>query len=94
MGSPKWSRRESLWLKPDDFSQKALRELEKAISELEPPLSESLEKEIESVKERLPDKLFSEIGVAASMQADGIKNGSYCFAAIYRYLLFFDHGHK
>lgn len=61
-GSPKWTRRDSLWLKPDDFSSKALRELDKAITELTSPLSESLQKEIESVKERLPDKLYQRLG--------------------------------
>lgn len=61
-GSPKWTRRDSLWLKPDDFSEKALRELEKAISELKSPVLESLQEEIESVKERLPDKLYQRLG--------------------------------
>jgi predicted neuraminidase len=61
-GSPAWTRRDSLWLKPDDFSEKALGELDKAIAEFKSPVSESLQKEIESVKERLPDKLYQRLG--------------------------------
>lgn len=74
-GSPKWTRRDSLWLKPDDFSSKALRELDKAIAELKSPLSESLQKEIESVKERLPDKLYQRLGWQPRCKPTVLKSG-------------------
>ena len=74
-GSPKWTRRDSLWLKPDDFSSKALRELDKAITELTSPLSESLQKEIESVKERLPDKLYQRLGWQPRCKPTVLKSG-------------------
>ncbi|MCU0710831.1 MAG: exo-alpha-sialidase [Pirellula sp.] len=74
-GAPKWTRRDSLWLKPDDFSGKALRELDKAISELETPVSESLRKEIESVKERLPDKLYQRLGWQPRCKPTVLKSG-------------------
>lgn len=74
-GSPKWTRRDSLWLKPDDFSSKALRELDKAIAELTSPLSESLQKEIESVKERLPDKLYQRLGWQPRCKPTVLKSG-------------------
>lgn len=74
-GAPQWTRRESLWLKPDDFSEKALRELEKAISELASPVSESLQKEIASVKERLPDKLYQRLGWQPRCKPTTLKSG-------------------
>ncbi len=74
-GAPQWTRRESLWLKPDDFSEKALLELEKAISELASPVSESLQKEIASVKERLPDKLYQRLGWQPRCKPTVLENG-------------------
>lgn len=74
-GSPAWTRRDSLWLKPDDFSEKALGELDKAIAEFKSPVSESLQKEIESVKERLPDKLYQRLGWQPRCKPTVLKSG-------------------
>jgi predicted neuraminidase len=74
-GSPKWTRRDSLWLKPDDFSDKALRELDQAVSELKSPVLDSLQKEIESVKERLPDKLYQRLGWQPRCKPTVLKSG-------------------
>jgi predicted neuraminidase len=75
MGAPNWTRRDSLWLKPDDFSEKALRELDQAVSELKSPVLDSLQKEIESVKERLPDKLYQRLGWQPRCKPTVLKSG-------------------
>ncbi len=59
---PKWARRESLWLKPDDFSPKALAMLDELVQNSKQPIPEKLLQEIAEVKQRLPDKLFQRLG--------------------------------
>lgn len=61
-GCPKWIRRESLWLKPDDFSPKALAMLDELVQNTQQPIPEKLLQEIAEVKQRLPDKLFQRLG--------------------------------
>jgi hypothetical protein len=61
-GCPKWDRRDSLWLKPDDFSPKALAMLEQLVQDVSQPIPEKLLQEIAEVKQRLPDKLFQRLG--------------------------------
>jgi len=62
VGCPKWSRRDSLWLKPDDFSEPALEALDALIASAPKPLPDNLQREIEEVRKRLPDKLFQRLG--------------------------------
>ncbi len=61
-GCPTWVRRESLWLKPDDFSPKALAMLDELVQNSKQPIPEKLLQEIAEVKQRLPDKLFQRLG--------------------------------
>lgn len=62
VGSPSWSRRDSLWLKPDDFSPQALALLDRLVAEQQQPLPPAVAQEIEEVRQRLPDKLFQRLG--------------------------------
>jgi len=61
-GSPKWDRKESLWLKPEDFSSQALSKLDALLETIPKPLPENLEKEVIEVKGRLSDKLYQRLG--------------------------------
>lgn len=61
-GSPKWDRKESLWLKPDDFSVQALAKLDALLETIPKPLPENLEKEVIEVKGLLSDKLYQRLG--------------------------------
>jgi len=61
-GSPKWDRKESLWLKPEDFSRQALSKLDALLETIPKPLPENLEKEVIEVKGRLSDKLYQRLG--------------------------------
>ncbi|MFM7932088.1 MAG: exo-alpha-sialidase [Pirellula sp.] len=62
LGSPKWDRKESLWLKPEDFSGQALSKLDALIATMPKPLPENLEKEVIEVRGRLSDKLYQRLG--------------------------------
>lgn len=61
-GSPKWDRKESLWLKPEDFSSQALSKLDALLETIPKPFPENLEKEVIEVKGRLSDKLYQRLG--------------------------------
>lgn len=61
-GTPKWSRRDTLWLKPDDFSEKAIAALDQLASEWPQPIPPQFKKYIEKAKELLKDKLFQRLG--------------------------------
>lgn len=61
-GCPKWNLRQSLWLKPDDFSEDALKRLDDLIASMPTPLPDSLQKEVEEVRIRIRDKLFQRMG--------------------------------
>jgi predicted neuraminidase len=61
-GCPVWNRRDSLWLKPDDFSPKALSMLDTLIETSAIPIPEKLRQEIDQVRERLSDKLYQRLG--------------------------------
>lgn len=75
VGNPAWNRRDSLWLKPNDFSPKALEELDKLVAEIDAPISESLQKVIDLVKDRLPDKLFQRLGWQPRCKPTVLKSG-------------------
>lgn len=61
-GSPKWDRKESLWLKPEDFSAEALAKLDALLATIPKPLADNLEKEVVEVRGRLSDKLYQRLG--------------------------------
>ena len=61
-GCPTWQSNDVLFLKPQDFSQAALQQLEEIESTLTPQQRTAYSEEIESVKERLASKLYQRLG--------------------------------
>ncbi|MCU0707851.1 MAG: exo-alpha-sialidase [Pirellula sp.] len=61
-GCPAWTRHDSLWLKPDDFSPKAMSMLDELIEKSPIPIPDKLRQEIDQVRERLSDKLYQRLG--------------------------------
>ncbi|MBI84415.1 MAG: neuraminidase (sialidase)-like protein [Planctomycetaceae bacterium] len=61
-GAPTWQRSDMILLKPDDFQAEAERLLEERLSRLEQPLDEEDKKEIDSIRQRLGDKLYQRLG--------------------------------
>ncbi len=61
-GCPVWQREGIILPKPDDFSAPAIEQLDALVSKYESRLTESLKKEILTVRERLSDKLFQRLG--------------------------------
>ncbi len=63
VGCPKWARRDSLWLKPDDFSEAGRKQLDQLVAVVPSALmSDKLKAEIEEVRTRLGDKLYQRLG--------------------------------
>lgn len=61
-GTPQWTRHGTILLKPDDFEQPALKILDGYLSQLDRPLSEREQAEIDEVKSRLGEKLYQRLG--------------------------------
>ncbi len=61
-GCPKWNRDSMILLKPDNFQEEALKQLEDQIQGLGGELTERRAKTVEAVKERLGDKLLQRLG--------------------------------
>lgn len=74
-GSPVWNRKESLWLKPEDFSTEALAKLDKLLETLPKPLPENLAKEVSQVQTRLADKLHQRLGWQTRCKPTVLKSG-------------------
>ena len=75
LGSPIWNRKESLWLKPDDFSAEALAKLEKFLETIPKPLPENLQKEVAEIRVRLGDKLHQRLGWQTRCKPTVLKSG-------------------
>jgi len=73
--SPVWNRKESLWLKPEDFSTEALAKLDKLLETLPKPLPENLAKEVSQVQTRLADKLHQRLGWQTRCKPSVLKSG-------------------
>ncbi|MFM8187565.1 MAG: exo-alpha-sialidase [Pirellula sp.] len=73
--SPVWNRKESLWLKPEDFSTEALAKLDKLLETLPKPLPENLAKEVSQVQTRLADKLHQRLGWQTRCKPTVLKSG-------------------
>lgn len=73
--SPVWNRKESLWLKPEDFSTEALTKLDKLLEALPKPLPENLAKEVSQVQTRLADKLHQRLGWQTRCKPSVLKSG-------------------
>jgi hypothetical protein len=74
-GSPVWNRKESLWLKPEDFSTEALAKLDKLLETVPKPLPENLEKAVTQVQARLSDKLHQRLGWQTRCKPTVLKSG-------------------
>ena len=61
-GSPQWNRSETILLKPDDFSQEAIKVLDQLVAALPVPLSEKQMQGIEEAKKKLNQKLYQRLG--------------------------------
>jgi len=61
-GTPKWDRKESLWLKPEDFGSEAIAKLDALLETIPKPLAKELEEEVVQVRGRLTDKLYQRLG--------------------------------
>jgi len=61
-GSPKWDREGMILLKPEDFAERARRQLDEDLGLLELAITDKLQKELEQVRERLGDKLYQRLG--------------------------------
>lgn len=59
---PQWSRRDTLWLKPADFSSKAIEVLDEMVRELPQPIPAKFEDYLTKAKSMLPDKLNQRLG--------------------------------
>lgn len=59
---PKWDRRDTLWLKPDDFSADALRILDRMEKELPDPNPEKFKAYLDRARELMADKLSQRLG--------------------------------
>lgn len=61
-GCPKWNRDSMILLKPDNFQEEALKQLEDQLKELGGELTERRAKTVEAVKARLGEKLLQRLG--------------------------------
>jgi predicted neuraminidase len=61
-GVPKWDWQGVVWLKPDDFKDKALALFNERVGELPKPLAARAEKYREELERRLSDKLYQRLG--------------------------------
>lgn len=61
-GAPRWDRRGTLYLKPDDFAREAAGILDAELKMLPRPLSAAEESEVAEVRRRLGDKLYQRLG--------------------------------
>lgn len=59
---PRWDREGLILLKPDDFSERATKQLDADLAKLKEPLNDKLRAEIEQVRARLGDKLYQRLG--------------------------------
>lgn len=61
-GCPQWAREGTLFLKPGDFHEEAIRLLDERLSKLKQPLSDEQQAEIREARRRLGEKLYQRIG--------------------------------
>jgi predicted neuraminidase len=61
-GSPNWNRRDTIWMKPNDFGQKGMQVLNEKIKSLPKPADGPLDAYLKRVEERIHDKLYQRLG--------------------------------
>jgi predicted neuraminidase len=59
---PTWTRRDTLWMKPADFSEKAIKILDEMATQLPQPIPEKFQGYMTKAKAMLPDKLNQRLG--------------------------------
>lgn len=61
-GPPIWEREDTIFLKPDDFSEEAIKLLEQLLADRAVTLSEQQQRYFDSLRTRLQDKLLQRLG--------------------------------
>ena len=61
-GCPQWAINGEILLKPDDFKEAGLKHMDDLLAKLDRPLSEREQGVVDSVRERLGDKLLQRLG--------------------------------
>jgi predicted neuraminidase len=61
-GTPKWEREGIIFLKPEDFGEKGREILDRELGILQSVLTDDLKKKLDTLKERLGDKLYQRLG--------------------------------
>lgn len=75
-GAPKWDRHETIYLKPDDFRDKAEAQLAKLTSLLPPALlTDRAKKELADAKDKLSQKLYQRLGWQPRCKPTILKSG-------------------
>lgn len=74
-GEIRWTKQQSLWLKPEDFSQEANMKLDRFIASVPSGLPAEFEKEVTEVRARLADKLFQRLGWQTRCKPTVLKSG-------------------
>ncbi|MCY3000039.1 MAG: exo-alpha-sialidase, partial [Planctomycetota bacterium] len=64
-GSPKWDRKECLWLKPDDFSAEANSKLDALLDTLPKPLSKELQGKVDEVRGRRSMRYADDLAISS-----------------------------
>lgn len=74
-GLPKWDREGLILLKPEDFGERARKELDQRLGLLKLALTEKQQQGIARVRERLGDKLFQRLGWQPRCKPTQLPNG-------------------
>jgi predicted neuraminidase len=61
-GAPQWEREGLILLKPDDFRDAAVKQLDEALARLEPAAQVALKARSNELRQRLGDKLYQRLG--------------------------------
>ncbi len=74
-GPPKWKSHDIIWMKPDDFGAEARAALDMVVKLFQGVLSAEQRAEIESVNEKLGDKLYQRLGWQPRCKPTVLSNG-------------------
>ncbi len=74
-GSPKWSRKELVLLKPADFSAEFRQKLDRFMADTKVKLDEKQQKEVDELMGRLDDKLYQRLGWQPRCKPTALRDG-------------------
>jgi len=74
-GPPIWDREGLILLKPEDFADRARRQLDEDLGLLKLVLTDTLQQELDQVRERLGDKLYQRLGWQPRCKPTQLPNG-------------------